>query len=227
MAGHSKFKNIMHRKNAQDAKRAKVFTKIGKILTIAARSGIDPKMNPSLRSALDTAKRANMPNENIQRAINKAADKNSDIEVRYTGYGPENTAFLIEAITDNTNRTVTELRMLFNKHGNGLTELSFMFDHVMIANIENTDADTVLETLIDYDIKDIYEDDGINVIADFSQMSEIQKALDAKFEKVICEAIYKPTNMINVNDIDKLSKFIDILEDHDDVQNAWHNCESI
>ncbi len=227
MAGHSKYKNIMHRKNAQDNKRAKVFTKIAKLVTIAARNGIDPKMNPSLRSALDIARAANMPNDNIQRAINKVSEKNSDIEVKYTGYGPNNIAFVVEAITDNNNRTVTELKILFNKHGNGLTDLSFMFDHVTFVNIQNVTLDEVLEKMIDYDVKDIYEEEGINLLADFSQMSEIHKALSENFQNFTCEHIYKPHTCQSVEDVAKMQNFIDLLDDHDDVQSIWHNCENI
>ncbi|QEK38217.1 YebC/PmpR family DNA-binding transcriptional regulator [Candidatus Cytomitobacter indipagum] len=232
MAGHSKFHNIKHRKERQDSKRAKVFTKIGKILTIAARNGTDPKMNPSLRTALEAARRANMPKDNIKNAINKAADKNADIEVKYTGYGPGKIAFLIEGITDNSNRTFTELKVLFNKYGSGLNDLSFMFEHIALANIKSTNdekvsEDDVLELLADFDIDDIYEDDGINVIANFSDLFNIQNALESKFSEIICESAYKTTSKIDAEDIEKVKNFIDIMEDHDDVQNVWHNCSNI
>lgn len=231
MAGHSKFHNIKHRKERQDLKRAKVFTKIGKILTIAARNGADPKTNPSLRTALEAARRVNMPNDNIKKAMNKALDKGADIEVKYTGYGPEKIAFLVEGITDNSNRTFTELKTLFNKYGSGLTDLSFMFEHVTWASIKNLNhsinPDEVLETLINFDIEDIYEDDEINVIGNFADLFGIQHALENRFSEVICESAYKAHDMLEIQDVEKVINFIDILENHDDVQKVWHNCANV
>ncbi len=228
MAGHSKFKNIMHRKNAQDSKRAKVFTKIAKLVTIAARSGTDPKINPSLRSALSAAKDVNMPNENIQRAINKVSEKNSDIEVKYTGYGPENIAFLIEVITDNSNRSVTELRTMFNKHGNGLTDLSFMFSHVTFAVIYESNVDDVLEKTIDFDIIDVYEkNNSVHLLADFSKMNEIHEVLEKNYSNFSCKHIYHPSNLKSVKNAQLVQDFIDKLDDHDDIQNVWHNCDCL
>ncbi|MDC3294254.1 YebC/PmpR family DNA-binding transcriptional regulator, partial [Alphaproteobacteria bacterium] len=156
MAGHSKFKNIMHRKGAQDKKRAKVFGRLIKELTVAARSSTDPDSNPRLRSALSAARAANMPKDNIERVLKRAEGgegENYD-EIRYEGYGPGGTALIVDAMTDNRNRTASEVRAAFNKFGGSLGEtgsVSFMFDRVgqIIYPADVTDADTMFEAVLE------------------------------------------------------------------------------
>ncbi|USO00475.1 MAG: YebC/PmpR family DNA-binding transcriptional regulator [Alphaproteobacteria bacterium] len=238
MAGHSKFKNIQHRKNAQDAKRAKLFTKLGKIITVAAKNGIKAEDNPSLRNALHAAKKANMPGDNIQKAINKAKEKECDFEVKYTGLGPEKTAFLVEAITDNTNRTFTELKTIFNKRGSGLTELNFMFEHLVHVYVPNSSIEEVLECLDNVDIIDINEhndceDEGndtkstgessILIKAKFENTNQILSNLQPKFSDYTFKIVYEPNQLQDIQDREKFDAFIEELEELDDVQNVWHN----
>ena len=165
MAGHSKFKNIMHRKGAQDKKRAKVFGRLIKELTVAARSSTDPDSNPRLRSALAAARAANMPKDNIERVLKRAEGgegENYD-EIRYEGYGPGGTALIVDAMTDNRNRTASEVRAAFNKFGGSLGEtgsVSFMFDRVgqIIYPADVTDADTMFEAVLEAGAENVESD---------------------------------------------------------------------
>ena len=166
MAGHSKFKNIMHRKGAQDKKRAKVFGRLIKELTVAARSSTDPDSNPRLRSALSAARAANMPKDNIERVLKRAEGgegENYD-EIRYEGYGPGGTALIVDAMTDNRNRTASEVRAAFNKFGGSLGEtgsVSFMFDRVgqIIYPADVTDADTMFEAVFEAGAENVESDE--------------------------------------------------------------------
>ena len=166
MAGHSKFKNIMHRKGAQDKKRAKVFGRLIKELTVAARSSTDPDSNPRLRSALAAARAANMPKDNIERVLKRAEGgegENYD-EIRYEGYGPGGTALIVDAMTDNRNRTASEVRAAFNKFGGSLGEtgsVSFMFDRVgqIIYPADVTDADTMFEAVLEAGAENVESDE--------------------------------------------------------------------
>ncbi|MEO0393772.1 MAG: YebC/PmpR family DNA-binding transcriptional regulator, partial [Pseudomonadota bacterium] len=168
MAGHSKFKNIMHRKGAQDAKRARLFTKIAREITVATKSGMpDPAMNPRLRAAIATAKQANMPNERIDRAIKSGSgegDAETYDEIRYEGYGPGGVAVIIEALTDNRNRTAAEIRTAFTKHGGSLGEtnsVSFMFDRVgqIVYPGAAGDADEIFEVAVEAGAENVESSD--------------------------------------------------------------------
>ena len=167
MAGHSKFKNIMHRKGAQDKKRAKIFGRLIKELTVAARSSIDPDSNPRLRTALSAARAANMPKDNIERVLKRAEGgegENYD-EIRYEGYGPGGTALIVDAMTDNRNRTASEVRAAFNKFGGSLGEtgsVSFMFDRVgqIIYPADSIDADTMFEAVLEAGADNVESDDN-------------------------------------------------------------------
>src|SRR5690554_1227660 len=158
MAGHSQFKNIMHRKGAQDAKRARIFTKLAREITVSARSGLpDPAMNPRLRAAIAAARKESMPKDNIDRAIKKATGGEGEadfVEMRYEGYGPAGVAIIVDALTDNRNRTAAEMRATFNKHGGNLAEtgaVSFMFDRVgeIVFTADAADAETMFEAALE------------------------------------------------------------------------------
>ena len=169
MAGHSQFKNIMHRKGAQDAKRAKVFTKLIRELTVAARAGLpDPDMNPRLRAAISVARAANMPKDNIERAIKRGSgdgDGTAFEEMRYEGYGPGGVAVIVEALTDNRNRTAAEIRTVFNKHGGSLGEtgsVAFMFDRVGLIRYkaEAAGGDEMFEAALEANAQDVNTGEG-------------------------------------------------------------------
>jgi len=169
MAGHSKFKNIQYRKGAQDKKRAKQFAKIGREIQIAVKiGGSDPESNPRLRLAINNARSVNMPKDNVDRAINKNNSDTTDYnEVRYEGYGPFGTAFIVEALTDNKNRTASEIRSIFSKNGGNLGEtgsVSFNFDKVGEILIKGNLDDTTLEQLLDYGLDDYSSEDGMTYI---------------------------------------------------------------
>ena len=172
MAGHSKFANIKHRKGAQDKKRAKVFSRLGKELTVAARSGTDAASNPRLRTALAACRAANMPKDNIERVLKKAEGGEGEMyeEIRYEGYGPGGTALIVEAMTDNRNRTASEVRAAFNKYNGSLGEtgsVSFMFDHIgeIIFAPEATDADTMFEAALEAGADNVESDENGHVIS--------------------------------------------------------------
>ncbi|WP_108658428.1 YebC/PmpR family DNA-binding transcriptional regulator [Acuticoccus kandeliae] len=237
MAGHSKFKNIMHRKGAQDAKRSKLFSKLSREITVAAKMGTpDPDMNPRLRLAIQAAKAQSVPKDNIERAIKKAAgdeDANYD-EVRYEGYGPGGVAVLVEALTDNRNRTAGVIRAAFSKHGGALGEtgsVSFMFDRV--GEIEYKpgagDADTVMEAAIEAGAQDVESDeDGHLITCAFEDVAEVSAALTERLgDPASVSIVWRPQNTTPVDE-DKagtLMKLIDVLEDDDDVQNVFANYE--
>src|SRR5437868_12657253 len=192
MAGHSQFKNIVYRKGAQDKKRAKVFPKIIRELTPAARTGLpDPAANPRLRAAVLAARQANMPKDTVERAIKRGAGGGADDayeEVRYEGYGPGGVAVIVEALTDNRNRTASDVRSTFTKNGGNLAEtgaVSFMFDRVGVVEFEAkvASADAMLEAAIDAGAEDVVSDDenGHEVYASHGTFREVAKALEAKF----------------------------------------------
>ncbi|MBO6510031.1 MAG: YebC/PmpR family DNA-binding transcriptional regulator [Roseibium sp.] len=235
MAGHSKFKNIMHRKGRQDAARSKMFSKLSKEITVAAKMGDpDPDSNPRLRLAVQNAKAQSMPKDNIQRAINKsqAGDAESYEEIRYEGYGPAGVAVVVEALTDNRNRSASNIRSYFTKCGGSLGEtgsVSFMFDRVgeIIYKPEAGEADAVLEAAIEAGAEDVVSDEsGHTIYAAFEDLNEVAKALEeALGEADSTKIIWKPQNLTPV-DADKaqtLMKLIDMLEDDDDVQNVFSN----
>nr|WP_321443561.1 YebC/PmpR family DNA-binding transcriptional regulator [uncultured Cohaesibacter sp.] len=236
MAGHSKFKNIMYRKGAQDAKRSKLFSKLSKEITVAAKmGGGDPDSNARLRLAIQNARGQSMPKDNIDRAIKKAeaGDEGTFDEVRYEGYGPGGTAVVVEALTDNRNRTASNVRAAFSKNGGSLGEtgsVAFMFDRVgeLVYPADVGDADTVLEAAIEAGADDVVSDeDGHTIYTTFEDMIEVGKALEESFGKEAesQKAIWKPQNEIDV-DAEKAStimKLMNVLEDDDDVQNVYSN----
>jgi YebC/PmpR family DNA-binding regulatory protein len=237
MAGHSQFKNIMHKKGKQDALRSKVFSKLAREITVAAKMGMpDPNMNPRLRLAIQAARAENMPKDNIERAIKKAAGGDSENydEVRYEGYAPGGVAVIIEALTDNRNRTAGEVRSYFSKAGGALAEtgaVSFMFDHVGEIEFDAKAAsdDAMMEAAIEAGADDVQSSaDGHVVTTSMEAFAEVSKALEAKFgEPRKSKLVWRPQNTIAVDDEtgEKIVKLIGALEDNDDVQNVFANFE--
>jgi YebC/PmpR family DNA-binding regulatory protein len=237
MAGHSQFKNIMHRKGRQDAVRSKMFSKLAREITVAAKMGLpDPDMNPRLRLAIQAAKAQSMPKDNIQRAINKAAGNDTENyeEVRYEGYGPGGVAVIVEALTDNRNRSASNVRAAFTKAGGALGEtgsVSFMWNRVgeIYYPASAGDADKVMEAAIEAGAEDIQSDDqGHTVYTAFEDLGEVSKALEATLgEAETVKVIWKPQNSIPVDEerAQSLMKLIAVLEDDDDVQNVYVNFE--
>jgi YebC/PmpR family DNA-binding regulatory protein len=237
MAGHSQFKNIMHRKGRQDSVRSKMFSKLAREITVAAKAGLpDPSMNARLRLAIQSAKAQSMPKDNIDRAIKKAAGGDSENydEVRYEGYGPGGTAIIVETLTDNRNRTASNVRSTFTKAGGALGEtgsVSFSFDHVgeIVYKLGAGDADKVMEAAIEAGADDVGTDeDGHTIICGFEALSEVAKALEATLgEAETVKAIWKAQNTVPVDEekAQSLLKMIESLEDDDDVQNVYSNFE--
>jgi len=238
MAGHSQFKNIMHRKGAQDAKRAKVFTKLIRELTTAARSGLpDPAANPRLRAAILAARGANMTKDTVDRAIKRgagASDGDDYVEMRYEGYGPGGVAVIVEALTDNKNRTAGEVRSAFSKHGGSLGEtnsVSFMFDRVgeIVYPLGAASADDMMEAAIEAGADDcVTEDETHRITSGSDDFLTVREALGAKFgDPTEAKVIWRPQNTIPVDEekAQALLKMLDTLEDSDDVQNVYANFE--
>lgn len=231
MAGHSQFKNIMHRKGAQDAKRGKIFTKLIRELTVAAKSGApDPNTNPRLRAAITAARQANMPKDTIDRAIKRGAggdDGTNYEEIRYEGYGPAGVAVIVEAMTDNRNRTASEIRSAFTKAGGTLGEtnsVSFMFDRVGIiqygANAATGDA--MFEAALEAGADNVEsDDDGHEITCAPDELNNVREALEAKFgAPQSAKLSWKPQNLVPVGEDPaiKLFKLLEVLDDNDDVQ---------
>jgi YebC/PmpR family DNA-binding regulatory protein len=237
MAGHSQFKNIMHKKGKQDAIRSKLFSKLAREITVAAKMGLpDPAMNPRLRAAVIDARAENMPKDNIERAIKKAsgADGENYDEVRYEGYAPGGVAIIDEALTDNRNRTAGDVRSFFTKAGGALAEtgaVSFMFDRVGLIVFDKKAAsdDAMLEAAIEASADDVVSGtDSHEVITAMDSLREVQKALEAKFgEPRKASLVWRPQNAVAVDDEagEKILKLVGLLEDHDDVQNVYANFE--
>jgi YebC/PmpR family DNA-binding regulatory protein len=237
MAGHSQFKNIMHRKGRQDAARSKLFGKLAREITVSAKLGLpDPAMNPRLRAAVIAARAENMPKDNIERAIKKAAGGEGDNyeNIRYEGYGPGGVAIIVEALTDNRTRTVSEVRSFFTKSGGSLAEtgaVSFMFNHVGVIEYDaaKASADAMLEAAIEAGADDVASSDaGHEVVTAVESLNEVQKALEAKFgEPKKSGLTWRPQNTIAVDDEtgEKLMKLVENLEENDDVQNVYGNFE--
>ncbi len=237
MAGHSQFKNIMHRKGKQDSVRSKMFSKLAREITVAAKTGMpDPAMNPRLRLAIQNAKAQSMPKDNIERAIKKAAGNEGENydEVRYEGYGPGGVAVIVEALTDNRNRTASNVRSIFTKAGGALGEtgsVSFSFDHVgaITYKLSAGDADKVMEAAIEAGAEDVETDEeGHTIYCGFEDIGEVSKALEAVLgEAETVKAVWKPQNSVPVDEekAQSLMKLIDNLEDDDDVQNVYSNFE--
>jgi len=237
MAGHSKFKNIMYRKGAQDAKRSKLFSKLSKEITVAAKfGGPDADANARLRLAIQNAKAQSVPKDNIERAIQKsqAGDDTNYEEIRYEGYGPGGVAVIVEALTDNRNRTASSVRSTFSKNGGALGEtgsVSFMFDRVgeIVYKPEAGDADTVLEAAIEAGADDVQSDDeGHTILCAFESLGDVSAALaESLGDAESVNPVWKPQNETPVDEekAETLMKLINILEDDDDVQNVYSNFE--
>ena len=238
MAGHSQFKNIMYRKGAQDKKRAKVFTKIIRELTTAARSGLpDPATNPRLRAAVLAARQANMPKDTVERAIKRGAGGGADEayeEVRYEGYGPGGVAVIIEALTDNRNRTASEVRAAFTKVGGALGEtnsVSFMFDRMGEISYPATaaGADEMFEAVIEAAADNVESDDEQHlVICAPEDLNTVRDALESRFGPASSARLAwrpKTTAQIDEETATSLFKLLETLEDSDDVQNVYANFE--
>ncbi len=238
MAGHSKWKNIQNRKNAQDAKRGKVFQKLAKEIYVAAKSGGgDPDTNPALRLVIEKAKSANMPNDNIKRAIDKAAgnqDAEHYEEIIYEGYGPGGAAVMVTCLTDNKNRTASNVRHAFTKNGGNLGEsgcVSYMFDRkgylVIERNELDVDEDELLLQAIEAGAEDMEtSDDVFEIYTEPENFMAVKESLEKEgFEFASAEVTMVPQTEADLNEEqqDKLEKLIDMLEDDDDVQDVYHN----
>ncbi len=240
MSGHSKWSTIKRKKAALDAKKGKLFTKLIKEITIAARQGGgDPEANPRLRLAIDNAKSANMPADNIERAIKKATGELEGVsysEVKYEGYGPGGVAILIESMTDNKNRTVAEVRHLLSKHGGSLGEngsVAWMFDRKGIITLpaQGKTEDEIMEIVLEAGAEDLQaEDDFFEVTTSLETFEDVRKALiDAgvQIENASLQWVAKNTVEVSGETAEKLEKLIDSLEDNDDVQNVYTNADFV
>lgn len=237
MAGHSQFKNIMYRKGAQDKKRSKLFSKLAKEITVAAKQGLaDPVYNPRLRAAIQAARQENMPRDNIERAIKKSTDQGGANyeEVRYEGFGPGGVGVIVESLTDNRNRTASAVRAIFTKHGGNLGEtgsVSFMFSR--LGRIEYApeagSADTMLEAAIDAGAEDCQSSaEGHELFCAPDTLHEVAKALEGAFgEPRAAKIVWKPQNTIELDDdkAETMLKMLDALDDDDDVQQVYANFE--
>jgi YebC/PmpR family DNA-binding regulatory protein len=232
MSGHSKWSTIKREKGAKDAARGAVFTKLGNAIAIAARAGTDPTTNFSLRLAIDKAKAANMPLTNIDRAIQRVADKNAAQlqELTYEGYGPGGVAILAEVATDNINRTYPEVRLAFSKHGGNIAEkgaVAFQFDRKGMIRVSGTGDDLMLQAL-DAGAEDVQEEDGQSVI--YTDPTQLAKVRDTLREQGVdikeAELTYVPNTTVEITDKEtagKIMRLMDALEDCDDVTNTYVN----
>jgi len=237
MAGHSQFKNIMHKKGRADKARSKLFSKLAREITVSAKLGMpDPDFNPRLRAAILAAKAENMPKDNIERAVKKSqgGDTETYDEIRYEGYAPGGVAVIVEALTDNNNRTAGEVRAIFTKAGGNLATtgaVSFMFDHLGVVEYDDkvTTADQMLEAAIEAGAEDVISDEnGHQIVTKTDTLHEVAKALEAKFgEPRKSGMMWKPQNTVAVDDEagEKIIKLMDALDDNDDVQNVYANFE--
>ncbi|WP_019834506.1 YebC/PmpR family DNA-binding transcriptional regulator [Sphingomonas sp. PR090111-T3T-6A] len=235
MAGHSKFKNIMHRKGAQDKKRSALFSKLSREITVAAKMGLpDPAMNARLRSAIIAARAQSMPNDNIKRSIDKAAgnDGANYEEVRYEGFGPAGVSLIIETLTDNRNRTATNVRTAVSKNGGNLGaggSVSHGFDRMgLISYPEKAgDAEKVFEAALEAGAEDVTSDEGHEIWTATDSLHEVAKALEAVLgEPEGVKLAWRPQTMVTLTTVDEaalLMKLIDTLEEDDDVQTVWGN----
>mgnify|MGYP001235846888 FL=1 len=235
MAGHSKFKNIQHRKGAQDKKRAKIFSRLAKEITVAAKMGMaDPDSNPRLRTAILAARAQNMPKDNIERAIKKSADADSENydEVRYEGFGPGGVGVIVETLTDNRNRTASDVRSTFSKSGGNMGEtgsVSFMFDRVGSIEYrpEAADVEAVFDAAIEAGAEDVISgEDGHEIVCSMEDLHGVVGALAGVLgEPQAASIVWKPQNDVSVDAVaaEKVLKFMDALDDLDDVQNVYAN----
>jgi YebC/PmpR family DNA-binding regulatory protein len=237
MAGHSQFKNIMHRKGRQDAVKSKLFGKLAREITVSAKIGLpDPAMNPRLRAAIMAARAENMPKDNIERAIKKALGGDADNyeQIRYEGYGPGGVAVIVEVLTDNRNRAAGEVRASFTKSGGNLAEtgaVSFMFDHVGVIEYDakTASAETMFEAALEGGADDVVSsENGHEIYAAQDRFGSVAKALEAKFgEPRKAALVWRPQNTVAVDDEqgEKVLKLLENLNDQDDVQQVYANFE--
>ncbi|MDF2094713.1 YebC/PmpR family DNA-binding transcriptional regulator [Aquibaculum arenosum] len=236
MAGHSQFKNIMYRKGAQDKKRAQQFAKLGREIIVAAKSGGgDPEGNPRLRAAIQAARAANMPKDNVERAIKRATGEGADVnyeEIRYEGYGPGGVAVMVEALTDNRNRTAAEVRTIFSKNGGSLGEtnsVSFQFERVgeIVLPAEAGDADSLFEAAAEAGAQDVQSSEEEHVITCAADdFSDVRDRISERFgDPRSASLVWRPLNTTPVNEeqAQTLFKLIDALDDNDDVQQVSAN----
>ncbi|MEM6618996.1 MAG: YebC/PmpR family DNA-binding transcriptional regulator [Pseudomonadota bacterium] len=235
MAGHSKWANIQHRKGRQDAARSKLFSKLAKEITVAAKMGDpDPEKNPRLRLAVKEAKASSVPKDVIERAISKSQAGEGDEyeEIRYEGYGPGGVAVIVEAMTDNRNRTASSVRSTFSKSGGNLAEtgaVSFMFERkgMVVYPSESGDADAIFEAAIEAGAEDVESaEDGHTIYCADTDLNDVSNALEGALgESQTSKLIWKPTTTteLDLDGAQKLMKLIETLEDDDDVQNVTAN----
>ncbi len=239
MSGHSKWANIKNKKEKTDNQRGKIFTKIGREIAIAVREGggPDPANNSKLRDVIAKAKAANMPNDNILRSIKKAAGEGANViyeEITYEGYGPGNMAIIVQILTDNRNRTAAEMRHIFDKSGGNLGNagcVSWMFDKKGVIVIERTalmDEDEVMMQAVDVGAEDfVPQDDAFEVYTDPADFSAVREALEAHgYTFLSAEISMLPQNSVDITDAEtaeKIARFLDRLDDNDDVQEVFHN----
>jgi YebC/PmpR family DNA-binding regulatory protein len=237
MAGHSQFKNIMHRKGKQDAQRSKIFVKLSRDITVAAKSGLpDPAMNPRLRAAIIAARAENMPKDKIENAIKVAQGNQQGTDyqaVRYEGYGPGGVAMIVEALTDNRNRTAADVRSTFAKHGGNLGEsgaVAFMFNHIgeIELPISAGSTDAVFEAALEAGAENVESGESHVITTSLDDFAAVREAMENKFGELKRSGfVFLPniTAAPNEEQARQLLKLIDVLEDNDDVQQVFANFE--
>ncbi len=237
MSGHSKWSTIKHKKGKADAAKGKVFTKIGREISVAVKmGGSDPDMNPRLRDAIAKAKSNNMPNDNVNRVIKKAAGENDDVnyeEIMYEGYGPGGVAVIVEAMTDNKNRTASNVRFYFDKNGGSLGAtgcVNWMFDRkgsIAIEKTDDIDEDALMMMALEAGAEDFQVNDDIyEILTDPGDFSSVRDELEKKGLVFLGAEIQRiPQNTVDIDEelAEKINKMLDMMEDDDDVQNVYHN----
>ena len=240
MSGHSKWSTIKRKKEKTDSQRAKIFTNIGREISVAVKEGgADPSVNGKLRDLIAKAKANNVPNDNIDRIIKKAnseGDKNDYETIIYEGYGPCGVAVIVEALTDNRNRTAGDVRHYFDKYGGNLGTngcVSFMFEQKGLIVIENTgiDEEQIMEDCMEAGAADFkYEEDSIEIFTEPNDLRDVREALEAKgYNMASAEVEYIPSTMTRIDDPDlviKMGKMLEIMEENDDIQDIWHNWDN-
>lgn len=241
MSGHSKWANIKHKKGKSDAQKAKVFTKIGREIQIAVKSGgPDPETNSKLKDVIAKAKAANMPNDNITRSIKRASgDGAGEVieEIRYEGYGPSGVAIIVEAVTDNRNRTAADVRHIFDKFGGNMGStgcVSFMFDQkglIVIENDGDIDEEVIMMDALECGAEDFSADEDVfEITTDPAAFSDVRSSLEEKGYNFLEAAVSMiPQNYVTLTEekaLEQIEKLLDALDDNDDVMEIWHNWES-
>jgi len=237
MAGHSKWANIKHKKEKTDAQKGKIFTKIGREIAVAVKEGgSDPNVNSRLKDVIAKAKAANMPNDTIIRSIKKAAGELDNVnyeEITYEGYGPNGVAIIVQALSDNRNRTASEMRYIFDRNGGSLGAtgcVSWMFDRkglIVIEKSESINEEELMMQALEAGAEDMRdEDDVYEILVDPSQFAQVRDSLEqAGYSFISAEVAMIPQNYVNLNEeqSEQVISLIDKLEEHDDVQNVYHN----